>query len=225
MQLTVAQARAIGIKLPVKPRRPKKPPAPDSYIPHDCVILAIDPGKTSGWAISGPPVQHRRATVSGESPAGWTGAICMAIEWAQDAKRPLIVVAETWTTGDRIHDRRARAAMLLGLGAAWGQWKAGLDLVGLPRSRVVRVNVGTWRAKVIGGPMARSSEEWKAAAQQVAGHHFPEQRLQPDMAPGASRRGNGEIGPDEAEALCILRWSFYAGAVGVAVKKAGRRYP
>jgi hypothetical protein len=223
MQLTTAQARAIGIKLSVKPRRPKKPPAPDSYIPHDCVILAIDPGKTSGWAVRGPRHSHEAEMIaSGECSDGSMAValIHAAKAVADKTKRPLIVVAETWTTGDRVQDRRMQAATLLGLGAAWGQWQAALREAGLPKSRIVRVNVATWRAKVIGGPMARTSEEWKAAAMRIASGMYP--NLDRALL---QRDRERKIGPDEAEALCIMHWATHAGAVGVAVKKAGRRYP
>lgn len=220
MQLTAAQARAVGIKLPAKPKRPKKPAPPDSYTPHDCVILAIDPGSVSGWAIVSP----RRATVHARQPVTvWSGCssdgpknhvVEMARDAANDVKRPLIVVAETWTTGNREHDRRMKAAVLLGLGAAWGRWYDALDAVGVPKTRILRVNTATWRAKVIGGLMNRSTEEWKRLAQLHAHQRFP------------VRTPSGKItSDDEAEALCIAAWAMYAGPVGVAVKKAGKRYP
>lgn len=217
MQITMEQARSLGIKLPTvsKPRRVKKPPPPDSYISHDCAILAIDPGKTSGYALHVPG----RLALSGKTTSP---EMCRVIvETARDAasavKRPLIVVAETWTTGDRIHDRRMRAATLLGLGAAWQSWYSALAETGLPKSRIVRVNVATWRSKVIGGPMNRSSEEWKRLAAIHAEQRFP-RRTTPI-------EGRENVGDDEAEALCILAWALRAGAVGEALKKAGKRYP
>jgi hypothetical protein len=141
------------------------------------------------------------------------------VEMARDAAtndvmRPLIVVAETWTTGNREHDRRMKAAVLLGLGAAWQRWVDAFDEIGLPKSRIVRVNVATWRAKIIGGPMNRSTEEWKKLALLHAQQRFP------------VRVPSGRIThDDEAEALCIAAWAMYAGPVGEAVKKAGTRCP
>jgi len=212
MQLTVAQARAVGIKLPTKPKRPKKPPPLDTYVANDCVILAIDPAKVSGYCLVLP--DHRM----------WTGAIAesqvaivdAAIEAAEKAKRPLIVVAEKWTTGDRIHDRRMRAATLLGLGAAWERWRAALESSGVPRSRVVRVNVATWRAKVLGGPMNRTTEEWKEASLRYAQLRAHSQ---------IKRNTSVPMQDDEADAICIAFWAMHSGLVAEAVKKAGRRYP
>lgn len=226
MQISRDQARALGIQLPSSPKRVKKPPPPDSYVAHDCVILAIDPGNVSGWAIVSP----RRATMdrdhvvsvfpgqtvwSGKSAEGPKNAI---VEMARDVstddvKRPLVVVAETWTTGNPVYDRRMRAATLLGLGAAWERWRAALEEVGVPKSRVLRVNTSTWRAKVIGGPMNRSTEEWKRLAHLHAQQRFP------------VRASSVKMVDDEAEALCIAAWAMYAGPVGEVVKKVGKRYP
>lgn len=215
MQITMEQARSLGLKLPTvsKPKRAKKPPPPDSYISHDCAILTIDPGKTSGYALLVPG----RLALSGmtTSPEMCRTVIATARDAASAVKRPLIVVAETWTTGDRVHDRRMRAATLLGLGAAWQNWRVALDEVGLPASRILRVNTSTWRAKVIGGPMNRSSEEWKQLARLHAEQRFPHRMNRP----------GDHLGDDEAEALCILAWALRAGTVGEALKKAGKRYP
>jgi hypothetical protein len=223
MQLSWDQARALGIKLPTvsKPKRAKKPPPPDSYTPHDCVILAIDPGNVSGWAIVSP---RRSAVDAKQSVTVWSGRTTAGpknhiVEMARDAAtndvmRPLIVVAETWTTGDPVHDRRMRAATMLGLGAAWGRWSDALDAVGVPKSRILRVNTSTWRAKIIGGPMNRTTEEWKRLALLHAQQRFP------------VRAPSGQVSSDdEAEALCIAAWAMCAGPVGEAVKKAGKRYP
>lgn len=218
MQLSIAQARAIGIKLPTKPRKPRKPTPPDSYTPHDCVILAIDPAKDSGWAILPPPSSSIDA-MSRHGEGGHAVAVNLAREVCMRTRRPLIVVAETWTTGNREHDRRMKAAVLLGLGAAWQRWLAEFDRIGLPKSRVLRVNVATWRSKIIGGAMNRTSDEWKQAAKQVATGRFPalDRASLPLFEP--------ELNDNEADALCIALWARQAGVVGEALKKAGKRYP
>jgi hypothetical protein len=217
MQLSWAEARALGIKLPSLPskKRVKKPTPPDSYIPHDCVILAIDPGATSGYAlVSLPGLRVPSRVWSGRTVNGHKSIVKMARDASKnDVMRPLIVVAETWTTGDRVHDRRMRAATLLGLGAAWERWCAAFDAVGVPKSRIVRVNTSTWRAKIIGGPMNRTTEQWKELAALHAQQRFP------------VRATSGAPTEDEAEALCIAAWAMHAGPVGEAVKKAGKRYP
>lgn len=220
MQLSWNQARALGIKLPSPAKRAKKPPPLDSYVAHNCVILAIDPGNLSGWAIVSPrqPMNVRQAVTvwSGQTSTAHKEIVEMARDAsANDVMRPLVVVAETWTIGDRVHDRRMRALTLLGLGAAWERWRAALDTAGISKSRVVRVNTSTWRAKVLGGPMNRTTEEWKRLAVMHAHQRFPVRAGDDDAPPGE----------DEAEALCIAAWGMHAGAVGEALKKAGKRYP
>lgn len=218
MQLTAAQARAVGIKLPTKPRRTKKSAPPDSYTPHDCVILAIDPAADSGWAIL-PPPGSSIDPMSRHGEGGHAVAVNLAREVSIRTKRPLIVVAETWTTGNREHDRRMKAAVLLGLGAAWQRWLDAFDKIDLPKSRIVRVNVATWRSKIVGGPMNRTSEEWKEAARQIATGRFPA------LDRASLALAQPKLDDNEADALCIALWARQAGVVGEAVKRAGKRYP
>jgi len=218
MQISREQARALGIKLPSSAKRAKKPAPPDSYVPHDCVILAIDPGNVSGYAIVTPLSSKNGSVYSGQTAEGQARVVVLAKEAALAQVRPLVVVGETWTTGDRVHDRRMHAAVLLGLGAAWERWRLAFDAVGLPKSRVIRVNTATWRSKVIGGPMNRTTAEWKGLARLHAEGRFRKRRELDGLVPRP-------LGDDEAEALCIAAWAMHAGAVGEAVKKAGKRYP
>ncbi len=184
-----------------KRRKPKLPASPS---PHPCVVLGVDPGATSGWAIiSSKPVimNDPDGTVStnimvGETRCMHRHAVDLAIDVAHRAGLPLIVVAEKWTAGGW-----ASHTALLGLGAAWGTWEVALREAGHPKRRIVRVCSQTWRARVIGGRQ-RPTEAWKAAAQACA-----------------RRRFNIDMGPDAADATCIALWGMYAGEVGAVLPK------
>ena len=93
-----------------------------------------------------------------------------------------------------------------GLGAQWGKWAECLDIHGHPKTRIVRVYQSTWRARVIGGRVARKGEQWKRLAQARA-HAVT----------------GWELPSDAAEALCIGLWAQYAPEVGRALGKRYRR--
>ena len=66
----------------------------------------------------------------------------------------------------------------------------------------MRVDTGTWRARVIGGSRFRSTTEWKRAAQFRARALFATSH---------------DLEDDAAEAACIALWAERAGEVGVAL--------
>ena len=155
-----------------------------------CVLLAIDPGATSGWALWDGTRWETGTAEYWKTRAG----VCLdAGMAAHESKRPLVVVAETWPG--------LRGTALAGLGAQWGRWLAELERLDVPAKRVVRLSTGAWRAQVLGGARCRGTDAWKAAsrarAHAVLGH---------------------DVGPDAADALCIglagLRSETVAKALG-----------
>jgi hypothetical protein len=150
-------------------------------------ILAIDPGNTGGWCIRTPGSWSAGAAKSAVERRG----VCDAAILAADTNHtPLIVVAEQWTAGGvRGH------LQWVGLGSAWGRWAEALELAGVPKSRIVRVYPQTWR-KVLAGLPRRTGKEAKASAQLVARSLL-----------------HRDVGTDEAEAVCIARWSETATEV------------
>lgn len=185
----------------------RKPVLPRSMNPHPCVVLGIDPGTTSGWAILVPESLAIRSGREG-TPRLRCSAIDVGhggvVDWAQETAcsvgLPLVVVAEKWTAGGW-----ASHTTLLGLGAAWGKWEAALREAKHPKRRIVRVYSQTWRAAIIGGRQ-RPADEWKAAAQAQVKYRF-----------------GVECGPDAAEAVCIALWGSHAGEVGDVLPKRRRR--
>lgn len=187
-----------------KPRKKAKPKVPRSADPHTCVILAIDPGKASGWAIF-------VAGESGESGVARTridrrDACVLASDVAEVRKLPLVVVAEKWTPGGKF----AGARTMAGLGAQWGLWLAAIEEAEIPKARIIRVHTQTWRAATLGGGWGIKSDEWDWRAKACV-----------------SRETGVLITDDnEADAICIGLWAIRAGEVGAkmpkrAAKKAG----
>ena len=160
-----------------------------AYDPIPVTILAIDPGRTSGWAV----FAFDRCIASGTAKTHDQRMLAIEIAQAEESrsKRKLIVVAEKWSPGGRWY-----TATMTGIGAAWGMWQAALESCGVPAARIVRVYPQTWRAKVLGGGWGVKSDEW---------------------ALRAAKRAETETGhpcsDDEAEAVCIGAWALRADAV------------
>ena len=160
-----------------------------AYDPIPVTILAIDPGRTSGWAV----FAFDRCIASGTATTHDQRVLAIEIAQAEESRsgRKLIVVAEKWAPGGRWY-----TATMTGIGAAWGMWQAALESCGVPAARIVRVYPQTWRAQVLGGGWGVKSDEW---------------------ALRAAKRAEVETGhpcsDDEAEAVCIGAWALRADAV------------
>ncbi len=168
--------------------------------PHRCAILAIDPGKASGWSIW---LAGRIVTWGPCDPGSELSIVEAARTYERDESLPLVVVAEKWSAGGW-----RSAASMIGLGAQWGRWEGALRLAGHPMRRVVRVYPQTWRSAMLRpGKRGVTSEEWKHLA--------------------ATRAGwvTSEIMADHnvADAVCIGEWATRAAIVGDRMPK--RRAP
>jgi hypothetical protein len=172
--------------------------------PHACVILAIDPGKVSGWSIfvdgncfgSGVAKTHEHRAL----------AVKIALAYAETSVRPLVVVGEVWTPGGKF----AGARTMAGLGAQWGLWLAALEAAGVAKARVLRVKTQTWRAKVLGGGWGITKAQWDARSQRRAALEL--------CTPGP-------VDDNEAEAVCIGIWATRAAEVArkLPAKRTTRR--
>lgn len=164
---------------------------------HRCVILAIDPGKTSGWAlfVDGEYTASGIAKKHAERLEAATMATVAADQW----HLPLVVVAEKWTPGGKF----AGARTMAGLGASWGLWTAALEEAEIPKARVLRVNTQTWRARVLGGGWGVKTEEWDRRARLRA----------------TAEAGSDVFDDNEAEAICIGVWARMAREVEAKLPK------
>lgn len=191
-------------RVPGRKRGAKPKPAP-SFMPHLCVVLGIDPGATSGWAVvlrGEPTGDIGKARTAAER----ANAINVARECAQTAGLPLIVVAEKWSAGGW-----ASHTTLLGLGAAWGVWRESLRECGVPESRIVRVLTQTWRARILGGTNGKGKRDWKREARAWADRTLA--TTHPRLV-----RPEG-LTADESEALAIAAWGARAGEVAAVLPK------
>lgn len=175
----------------------KKPKLPAYRHELPCVILAIDPANTSGWAIMVEGKPKCWGSLAASDSDGIDRVIFEACDLAIRYKLPLVVLGEEWGRGG-IMGR----AQWQGLGGAWTAWKYGCDRArakGLPvvESRVLRVLQKVWRS-VFGLNLGR--EVVKAyclrAARERTGIELPPEQH------------------DVAEALLIGLWGARAAAVG-----------
>lgn len=181
---------------------PKKPKLPAYRHELPCVILAIDPGATSGWAILVEGKPRCWGSLAASDSDGIDRVIFEACDLAIRYKLPLVVLGEEWGRGGK-----RGMAQWQGLGGAWMAWKYGCDRArakGLPvvESRVLRVLQKVWRS-VFGLNLGR--EVVKAyclrAARERTGIELPPEQH------------------DVAEALLIGLWGARAAAVGAKLPK------
>lgn len=184
---TRAQSRA-------RANRIKEPQAMTAW---PCIILAIDPGARSGWAICDGGHRVR----SGQCRASKNKIVQQALRIARCSALPLVVAMEKWA-GDF-----PTSATAIGLGAAAGGWLEACEANGVRKSMIVRVFPRTWQAATVGGKqykrdaMNRRVKLWSRL-------HFA---LPED--PGA----------DEAAALCIAAWASHAGELRKCIERKGKR--
>jgi hypothetical protein len=114
------------------------------------VILAIDPGATSGLAVTCPGLPMNVRTITDASERA--SAVADAVRLASCRELPLIVVAEKWA----MRHGKWGTAQASGTAAQWGRWQEALELAGtyrLGRSifpKTVRVYHATWVSRVLG---------------------------------------------------------------------------
>lgn len=172
-----------------------------SFTAHPCVILAVDPGAKSGWAI----FDGGKYATSGmcKSQAGRAFACEIAAGRAKASGLGLVVVAEKWTPGGKF----AGARTMAGLGAQWGLWLAAIEAAHIPKSRVVRVHTQTWRAAILQPRRGTRSEQLKLMS----------------IARAEAISGEPYMDDDRADAICIGQWATRAAEVAAKVPKRARK--
>lgn len=163
---------------------------------HQCIVLSVDQGIRSGWAVfkpgqlvkSGKAINHTQRVA----------AMFAAQEVATSTELPLVVVLEG-------HDQLpasmgANTATLIGLGASRGRWQEVAEMRGVSQKRIVEIGVADWRRRVLGKQRRIKRATAKAMAMRAALVLY-----------GVT------CGDDEAEAICIGSCAFHHPAVGAAV--------
>ena len=175
-------------------RKASKPWA--SLKPWPCMILAIDPGKSSGWSIwfNGDYIESGECS-SFDDPE-LTKVVALVIHLAQEAQVPSALVLEKhpW------HGRGRHVGA--GLEAAKEIWRAKWVACGGVKARMLQVHLNTWRSAILG----------KTTGKEVIER---EQRT----AKAIAKR---DVGADEAAAICIGRWATVSALVGDSLPKKFR---
>jgi hypothetical protein len=178
--------------------------------PWECVILAVDTARVSGWSLT----RDGKYVTSGEVDTSQFGAVlsvcsrfCGKAESVVPANaepignhsRPIVLVLESpW--GGNVH-------VVAALGAARERWVDAWKRCDQSPGRVVKVTPNVWRGPVIGGRYARCSREQIRAQEQLL----------------AARIVGRPCGPDEAPAVLIGQWASHARVVGTVIGKRAMR--
>lgn len=167
-------------------------PAPKPWL---AVVLAVDTANNSGWALRAAG----RQLEFGEVDTFDADAVARIVRWAIRCARrldlPLVLVLEAPWGGT--------VKTVASLGAARERWMHAWRQYEQASSRVIRVQVATWRAAVLG-------RHWVSAKREDVRKH--EQDI-------ASAMMGEQLEPDEAAALLIARWAVHAAKVGRVIGK------
>lgn len=173
--------------------RARKAAAKPMPKPWCCVVLAVDTAGVSGWAIRAAETQLEFGEVDSRDEAAVERIVRWAIRTARRLGWPVVLVLEApW-------GRRTKT--VAGLGAARERWERAWRLYGQSDERIVRVQVATWRAAVLG-------RYWVSAPREEVRTH--EQRTAAELV-------GEDVGADEAPAILIAKWAAYAARTGQAI--------
>jgi len=163
--------------------------------PNRCVTLNVDTAARSGWAIW----RDDRCICSDEVDVDDLEAVLeacrTAVELGLAHALPAVLVTEKAWGGNR--------HQLLGMGGAAKVWRSAWVMAGGQKSKRLEVYTSSWRARVLGKGMGRAPREVARPA---------EQRL-------AKALVGRDVGPDEAPAICIGKWTTYATEVWKVLPK------
>ena len=169
---------------------------PASLTPHPAVILAVDPGQKSGWAIF--VGGELRDFGKGDTRDARLSSIVKAIRLESATNMRLVIVGESWTASRNAKaDKRMNARTLAGLGASWGLWLAAIEQAGFPKRRVIRCPQIEWKRAIVGS--AYASHDTAIAT--------------------VKRRHKVEGSDDEMAAIAIGEWATRAARVGALMPK------
>ncbi len=191
-----ASACALCEKRKPRAKRAKPPPA---LRPWRAVILAVDAGSRSGWAVwvLGELVD------SGELAIYTNDGVS---EVARIVERARVLAGRLGVPWCAMIEAAWGGRMKPGKSGAGGYWTFALRAVGLPYARIGMVYPATWRARTLGDGMHAAERAVVRAREVVV----------------ASAIAGCDVGPDEAPAILIGRWAACAGEVGLLLPKKSR---
>lgn len=197
----------------------RKRPAEDPHagLTWPCVVLGIDSGAESGFALAVPRSGQipPRVTLSGQvavnEPRRRQTVVRLAFQTAARFGLPLAVVREDWTPGGKFDSVRNAT----GLGARWGWWDEHIRMAALdhpdvdlraksPKStEALRLYPSQWWSRSIGGKKPARDEGLRVVVERV------------------SAMLGREAGPDEAVAVLLATvGQTHEGMAAVLPKRA-----
>lgn len=179
---------------------------PRSFLPHDCAVLGVDPGKRSGWALRLRGRVVDCGELDGLDYPAVRAVVMSAVQRAAAAQQQLVLVVEK----PPVHHRSGRRsfASLLGSGETRASWRLAWKDLGQPLRRLLKVDVLEWR-RAFG--LARLCRDEARAA---------EARLAQAIVRDAVALS---VGAESAPAVLIAEWGAHAAQVAAVLpdKKKG----
>lgn len=193
-------------------KRARKPKLTPSPTPHPCVIVAVDPGETSGWSIwdRGLLCEWGEVDVFGAEVGTVIGK---ALGTAATEGVPCVLAIE------RPFQRRAKQGGFntTATGTADKIWRTHAQRCGFGK-RIVRCYPATWRARVLGSPWHVAKREAVRAHERVVA-----QQVVADNGFDRSDVDHVDPGPDASPAVLIGKWATHAGEIQAVLPKPRRR--
>lgn len=201
-------SRSSRARLAADTRRRKKPKEAPAPRPWQCAILAVDTAANSGWSMSreGKLITYGEVDTRDELAMKMVLADIADISLWGRGNVPAVLVLEAPYGG---HKHPGMVSTLVALGMARERWERAWKARGLPMSHIVLVQPSTWRAAVLG---------------RVARMKKPELlKLEQSVACRLVGCAEGDLGGDEAAAVCIGAWATRADAVGQVIGERARK--
>lgn len=181
-----------------KPRKRKR--LDPSFRPWACVVLALDAGSCSGWAIW----VLGKLAASGEHSIYSDAGLREVVRVVEQAKAYAAHLGVPWVA---LIEQAWGGRMGVGLGCAAGYWMFALRNAQLPRARIGSVLPNVWRARALPkGSNALSRDKVRAV----------------EVATARALVQGRKVGDDEAPAILIGKWAAQAGETGAMLPKNAR---
>jgi len=135
------RSRKPGNAKPRARRRARTPTLLAVPLPH--VVLGIDPGAITGYAIFVNGEYHH-SEVAG---IAYTRHLVVqyACEIATDIHQPLLVIAETWPSSFLPNGKRMSHDSIIGMGVNWGKWLQEIEMFMGAKPNVTLIDTLVWR--------------------------------------------------------------------------------
>lgn len=182
-----------------KPRA-KRARLPPSFRPWRAVVLALDAGSKSGWAIW----VLGKLAASGEHTIYTDVGLREVVRVVEQAKAYAAHLGVPWVA---LIEQAWGGRMGVGLGCAAGYWMFALRNAQLSRARIGSVLPNVWRARALPKGSTKLSRERVRVVEVASARAIVHGR---------------DVGDDEAPAILIGKWGTQAGEVGAMLPKNAR---